>query len=447
MKGEQKTLQQSFQKKIDYEELVNCTRCGFCLPSCPTYIESDSDEVQSPRGRIALMKGVIDGIVEPTDEVKRSIDTCLGCRACETACPSGVKFGELLEQTRAAINEREKKSLKVKVVRNIVFNQLFTRKKRLVHLTNLVGLYQRSGLQSVTRKLGLIKFVPKNLRPMEAVLPNIPRKKELKNRPTYLKPTIEKKKRVGFFSGCLMDTVFMKTNDSTMRLLQLIGCEVVIPNTQGCCGALHAHSGENLQLKQMVQKNIEAFEEENVDYIVTNAGGCGGFLVDYGAVLKDDPEWHERAQRFTKKIKDISEVLMELGFHTFDLKLDDKIVTYQDSCHLKNSQKVFHEPRVLLQSISGVKYVEMNNADRCCGSAGTYNILEHEISMNILDDKMSEVKKTKAATIITSNPGCLLQMKIGVEREGLGDRVEVLHIADFLIKAYETNASRTTVEM
>jgi glycolate oxidase iron-sulfur subunit len=436
--AEKERITQEFQEKMDYDELLNCMRCGFCLPSCPTYIESGMDEAHSPRGRIAMMKAVVDGDIEPDDDVKRSLDLCLGCRACEPVCPSGVKYGHLLEQARDIIYQSKKKSISEKAVRKVVFQDLFPHQNRMVTAASLLGFYQRSGLQKIARKSGIMNFFPETLSTMEEILPPVPKKKELRNRPHYLPALINQKKKVAFFSGCLMDTVFMTTNDATMKLLQYAGCEIVIPKTQNCCGALHGHSGEREKAKQMAKKNIEAFELAEVDYIITNAGGCGAFLVDYGYLLKDEPEWAERAANFSAKIKDITSILVELNFHNEELQLDDQIVTYQDSCHLKNGQKTFMEPRKLLQSIQGVTYVEMYDASRCCGSAGIYNIVESEMSMQILDYKMAQTKKTNAKTIVTANPGCLLQMKLGIEREGLSGSVRAVHIVDFLLEAYET---------
>ncbi|MRG85750.1 (Fe-S)-binding protein [Salinibacillus xinjiangensis] len=434
---EKERIQQAFREKIDYDEIMNCTRCGFCLPSCPTYVETGHDEVHSPRGRIALMKGVVDGDIEPSEEVKRSIDLCLGCRACETACPSGVKFGRLLEQARDAIYQSNNQSLPVKLLRGVFFENLFPYQNRMIGLTGLLGVYQRSGMQKLAQKTGVMNLFPESMRTMEKVLPQVPKRKEMKNRPRHLRPLSEQKKKVAFFSGCLMDTIFMGTNDATTKLLQYAGCEIVVPEKQACCGALHGHSGEVNQAKEMAKRNIEAFEEAEVDYIITNAGGCGAFLVEYDHLLKDDPEWKERADTFAKKIKDITSVLVELEFHKLPLELPVQIVTYQDSCHLKNGQKTFMEPRTLLQSIDNVDYVEMKDASRCCGSAGIYNIVQSEMSMQILDYKMEQAQKTKAKTIVTANPGCLLQMKLGIEREGLSDQMDAVHIVDYLLEAYE----------
>ncbi len=445
MKEQEKNrIQQAFKEKMDYDELMNCTRCGFCLPSCPTYIETGQNEVHSPRGRIALMKGLVDGVIEPSDEVKESIDLCLGCRACEPVCPSGVQFGHLLEQARDAIYQTNEQSFIEKTTRSFAFNKLFPHQNRIQRATSLIGFYQRSGLQTIAHKTKAIKLVPKDLRAMEKVLPDVPKRKVMKQRPEQVTAIAPRRKRVAFFSGCLMDTMFLSTNDATIKLLQYAGCDIVIPKTQACCGALHGHSGERERAMEMAKRNIEAFEEEAVDYIITNAGGCGAFLHDYEYLLREDADWQKRAADFSRKIKDISSILIDLQFDELDLQVVDQIVTYQDSCHLKNGQHTFMEPRQLIEAIDGVHYVEMTDASRCCGSAGIYNIVESDMSMQILDYKMTQVKNTAAKTIVTANPGCLLQMKLGIEREGLSDSVQAVHLVDFLLQAYEQKEEQVT---
>ncbi|MED1438201.1 (Fe-S)-binding protein [Aeribacillus composti] len=433
--SEKQNIQRDFKERMDEDELLNCMRCGFCLPSCPTYIVSGYKESQSPRGRIALMKAVYDGVLQPDDEFEKSLNLCLGCRACEPVCPSGVNYGHLLEEARDIINQNKKHSLPVRAVRNVVFKQLFPKKSNLINITSLVGFYQRSGLQKAARKIGFMKLFPDHLREMEKILPDVPERKKLKQRSEYFPPKGEKKATVAFFSGCLMDTLFLETNHATIQLLQKAGCEIVIPKTQACCGALHGHSGEKELAKELAKQNIEAFEKSDVDYIITNAGGCGAFLIEYDHLLKDDPQWSERAEKFVAKIKDITSILYELEFHKqFRLSLPEQVVTYQDSCHLRNVMKTSKAPRELLRSIKGVTFTEMENADSCCGSAGIYNIVEPKTSMEILDQKMEKMKKTRATTIVTANPGCFMQMKLGIEREGLKD-VKAVHIVDLLLEA------------
>lgn len=433
--SEKKSIQIAFKERMNEDELLNCMRCGFCLPSCPTYLVSGYKESQSPRGRIALMKAVYDGVIQPDDEFVNSLNLCLGCRACEPVCPSDVHYGHLLEEARDIINQNKKHSLPVRTVRKVVFEKLFPKKSNLINVTSLVGYYQRSGLQKVARKIGFMKLFPDNLREMEKILPDIPKKKEMIDRDEHFAPAGSKKATVAFFSGCLMDTMFMETNHATIQLLQKAGCEIVIPKTQSCCGALHGHGGEKEIAKELAKQNIEAFEEHDVDYIITNAGGCGAFLIEYDHLLKDEPEWSERAKAFVAKIKDITEILYELDFHKkYSLSLPEQIVTYQDSCHLRNVMKTSKAPRELLRSIKGITFKEMENADSCCGSAGIYNIVEPKTSMEILDQKMVKIKKTKATTIVTANPGCLMQMMLGIEREKLKD-VKAVHIVDLLLEA------------
>ncbi|MBT2719558.1 (Fe-S)-binding protein [Bacillus sp. ISL-46] len=433
---EKQTIQEQFKARMNEDELINCMRCGFCLPTCPTYIESGYKESHSPRGRIALMKAVVDGLIEPDEDFERSLELCLGCRACEPVCPSGVNYGHLLEEARDIIHQNKKHSLPARVVRKTVFQELFPHQNRMRGVVGLIGFYQRSGIQTIARKIGFLGLLPDQLASMEKILPNVPTMKEMKNRPTYLPAIAEKVHRVAFFSGCLMDTMFLKSNDATMKLLQKAGCEVVIPRNQTCCGALHGHSGEKEAAKDLAKRNIRAFEDLNVDFIITNAGGCGAFLVDYDHLLKDDPAWKDRARDFKEKIKDISEILAAVDFHKkVTLELPAQVITYQDSCHLRNGMKTAAAPRRLLQAIQGAEYKEMKDADRCCGSAGIYNIVESEMSMVMLDAKMIEAKATHATTIVTANPGCLLQMQLGIEREGLSSTMRAVHIVDLLVEA------------
>ncbi|MDP4085741.1 MAG: (Fe-S)-binding protein [Bacillota bacterium] len=435
---EREKIQEQFKAKMDQDELLNCMRCGFCLPTCPTYIESGFKESHSPRGRIAMMKAVVDGLIEPDEDFERSLELCLGCRACEPVCPSGVHYGHLLEDARDIINQNKKRTLPIRVVRKAVFDGLFPHPNRMRNLTGFIGFYQRSGIQTIARKIGFFGLLPDSLKAMEKVLPKVPTMKEMKNRPDYLPAMGEQTKRVAFFSGCLMDTMFLQTNDATMKLLQLAGCEIVIPPNQTCCGALHGHSGEKDGAKELAKKNIKAFEDLRVDYIITNAGGCGAFLIDYDHLLKDDPEWKDRAKAFSEKIMDISEVLVKVKFHEkVNLELPFQIITYQDSCHLKNVMKTTSAPRTLLTAIKGAQYREMHDAGRCCGSAGIYNIIETENSMKMFDYKMVQTKNTQASTVVTANPGCLLQMKLGIEREGLSEKMRGVHIVDLLLEAVQ----------
>lgn len=443
--SKQTEIQQTFQQQMDEKELLNCMRCGFCLPSCPTYIESGQQETHSPRGRIALMKAVRDGVIEPDEDVEHSLNLCLGCRACEPVCPSGVKYGRLLEDARDIIQQHKKQSIPVKLVRRVVFKGLFPSQSRMRKAAGLLRFYQTSGLQTAARKTGMLKVLPPHLRLMEQALPKVPRQR--KSRLTEYKALGPARKRVAFFTGCLMDTVFFSTNEATIQLLQLAGCDVIVPPIQTCCGALHGHSGEKEQAKQLAKRNIEAFEEIDADAIVMNAGGCGAFLSDYDHLLSDDPDFQKRSKSFSKKITDISDILVELEFHRrMPLALPEQVITYQDSCHLRNGMGVQHAPRVLMKAIQGVSFKEMKDSGRCCGSAGIYNILQPKMSMQILDHKMTEATQTKAAAIVTSNPGCQLQMAAGIKRSGHSPSMRAVHLADLLLEAiqYGKKASSPT---
>ncbi|MEH7653024.1 (Fe-S)-binding protein [Bacillus safensis] len=443
--SKQTEIQQTFQQQMDEKELLNCMRCGFCLPSCPTYIESGQQETHSPRGRIALMKAVRDGVIEPDEDVEHSLNLCLGCRACEPVCPSGVKYGRLLEDARDIIQQHKKQSIPVKLVRRVVFKGLFPSQSRMRKAAGLLRFYQTSGLQTAARKTGMLKVLPPHLRLMEQALPKVP--PQQKSRLTEYKALGPARKRVAFFTGCLMDTVFFSTNEATIQLLQLAGCDVIVPPIQTCCGALHGHSGEKEQAKQLAKRNIEAFEEIDADAIVMNAGGCGAFLSDYDHLLCDDPDFQKRSEAFSKKITDISDILVELEFHRrMPLALPEQVITYQDSCHLRNGMGVQHAPRVLMKAIQGVSFKEMKDSGRCCGSAGIYNILQPKMSMQILDHKMTEASQTKAAAIVTSNPGCQLQMAAGIKRSGHSPSMRAVHLADLLLEAvqYGKKASSPT---
>ncbi|MGI8384016.1 (Fe-S)-binding protein [Robertmurraya sp. P23] len=429
----QQKIKQGFKEAIQEESLLDCMRCGFCLPACPTYVHTNYDETHSPRGRIALMKAVRDGLIPWDDDVEHSLNVCLGCRACEPACPAGVQYGHMLESAREVVKEVKKKGVIEKTIRNVAFNHLFQDQKKLSRATNLLHYYQRTGIQKITRKVGFLSLFPETMRGMEKILPNVPNPKDLKERGAYFSSIGETKATVAFFTGCLMDTMFSETNHSTIKLLQHAGCDVYIPKDQACCGALHAHSGEKKSAITLAKRNIEAFESLSVDFVVNNAGGCGAFLYDYPYLFEQDSEWQSRAKVFQQKVTDISTILSKMEFTNFKLRAKVPVViTYQDSCHLRNVTKVISEPRTLLKSIENAFFVELDGADQCCGSAGIYNLLQSEMSMKILDDKMVKVKDTKAGVVITSNPGCLLQMKLGIERAGLSHQMESMHIVDFL---------------
>lgn len=424
-------------KLLPYDETFQCVQCGYCLPACPTYQVLDKESA-SPRGRIALVKAAAEGKIDVLEHLAGPIDLCLGCRACEVACPSGVKYGTILEGSRQAIQSSmesagEQKAF-VRRVRRFVFKSLFPFPNRLKAVSGLIWLYQKSGLQQIAHILGLSKRLPYHLGEFEKALPEVSSPFSFVRRNTFVSAKRERKAKAAFFAGCVMDSLFFETNQKSIDLLSLVGCDVVLPQTQTCCGALHAHAGELEQAKELAKRNIEAFERTGADWYINNAGGCGAMLAEYDHLLADEPAWAERAKEFVKKSRDISVVLNELGPLPFQKEIPKRI-TYQDSCHLRNVQKVVSPPRQLLRSIPGAEVVELPGADGCCGSAGIYSLVQYETSMKILDLKMEAVRETNASLLVTSNPGCLLQMRMGIQRAKLEEQMKAVHLVDLLHEA------------
>lgn len=436
----QQQITQSMQTNLDQDQLTNCMRCGFCLPACPTYRETGL-EAASPRGRIALMKAVNDGLMSPDESFHEQIDLCLGCRACETACPAGVTYGRLLEQTRSSMAKHQPKSRYKKWLRNALLKKCFPYPHRLRVFSYLLSIYQNFGIQKIARVFKFTSILPEQIRQMERIMPRVDPRGSQKQMGEIIRPNGKKIGRVGMFRGCMMDVMFTETNKNTIRILTTLGYEVIFPDTQTCCGALHSHAGEEHLAKELARRNIHSFKEAQVDWIVSNAGGCGAQLVEYAHLLNDDTEFAEDARWLSERIKDVSQLVMEQMDLLSLWHPKSKRISYQDSCHLCNGMKVTGEPRRILQSISGAEYVELFEADRCCGSAGIYNLTHPEMSMNILDEKMEHVRATQADTIITSNPGCLLQMKLGIERAGLQKQMRAVHIVDFIMEALEPEHS------
>ncbi|MFC5530712.1 (Fe-S)-binding protein [Cohnella yongneupensis] len=434
-------LSRTLLAKLDYDQLTNCMRCGFCLPACPTFKETGV-EPESPRGRIALMKAAVDGLMTPDQAFRDQMSHCLGCRACEPACPADVKYGQLIEQTRDAIEDHAEHSVPVKGLRKLMFNGLFPHRNRLKWVGRALSAYRKSGLQRLARGTGVMKLFPKHIREMERILPAATGRGVVEQLGTFYPAQGVPIARVALFRGCVMDVLFAGTNVNTVKLLSAAGFEVVIPNDQTCCGALHAHSGELESARGLARTNVGIFRKLDVDYIVTNAGGCGAALVEYDHLLSEDASARTDANWFAGRVIDVSELLATKGrlpafADEAATAADPVVITYQDSCHLRNVMKSGSAPRKLMKQVANVAFKEMKEADRCCGSAGIYNVTQPEMAGQLLDHKMVHAEATQAEYLLTSNPGCLLQMKLGAERHGVSDRMKVMHVVDFL---YERSA-------
>ena len=416
------------QKKLDA-----CTHCGLCLPTCPTYRELGL-ETDSPRGRLYLMSTAFRE-VNPTplsEDWGKYIYRCLDCRACETACPSGVHFGELVEEARAIYELNAKRPKKYRMWTNLVFKGLLPKRIRLNLVFELLWLYQRLGIRSLVRRSGILKIMGK-MGEMEAMMPEIPSPIHKLSLRRFAPAKGKAKYRVGFVSGCVMNQLFTHTNLATVRVLQENGCDVLTPRKQTCCGALHVHNGVRDVALRLARQNIDAFEEENLDAIVINSAGCGATLKEYDALMQHDDEYAEKAARFTEKMRDISEFLAEIGITPPEGEIKRR-VTYDEPCHLVHGQNVHDQPRQLLQSIPGLDFVELRESEWCCGSAGIYNITQPDMSRSILERKMKHIADAQAEIVATGNPGCILQIQLGLRERG--SPMKVMHPVDLLDCAY-----------
>lgn len=401
---------------LDEDKSLACIHCGLCLSACPTYLET-GNENDSPRGRVYIMRGMQAGKVPTGGAAREHIDRCLGCRACEVACPSGVQYGALLEQTRDHIERKTWRSPWQMFLRRIAIEQVFPFPWRL----KLSLLPAR-----IIRRLGLENEMPKFARDLLGLIPD-----QIRNVPfPRVSPASgERKGRVGLVSGCVMSVMFSRTNAATVRLLNDAGFDVVTPEGQVCCGALYAHSGRLDKARESARRNIEIFEAANVDAIIINAAGCGSTLKEYGHLLGHDP----RAEAFGKRVFDITEFLAKhlAPEATAEARLSQFKTTYHDACHLAHAQRITAAPREIVRRHAGKNYVELPEADVCCGSAGTYNITEPELAERLQRRKIDNILKTGAEVVVTTNPGCILQIRAGLAKAGRKD-VKVVHIADYL---------------
>jgi len=412
---------------LDIPELYQCVHCGLCLDQCPTY-RALHIESESPRGRIHLVRAAAEGRIELNERFASHLNLCLMCRACESACPSGVQYGRIAEAAREILGPPG--SPLARAVQRAAFQYLLPSPLRLRIAARLLGFYQRSGLGRL-----LELALPERLREMQSMMPAVPRR--FFNPRSEVMPAIAKNRaRVGMLSGCVMSVLFPEVNEATLRVLRLNGCDVVLPKKQLCCGALNVHNGETVTAKAMARQNIDAFLESKLDAVVVNAAGCGAAMKEYGHLLRDDPAYAEKAERFGRLVKDAGEYLFELGPRAPQRPIE-RVVTYQDPCHLAHGQKIRSQPRELLKAIPGIELREMNGADRCCGSAGIYNLTHPEMSQELLQEKMAAIAETSAEIVVAPNPGCMLQLRYGAKR--YGPPVEVLHLMDLLDRAYDAN--------
>ncbi|HEX4227958.1 MAG TPA: heterodisulfide reductase-related iron-sulfur binding cluster [Bryobacteraceae bacterium] len=422
-------------------DLDKCVHCGLCLNACPTYRELGV-EMDSPRGRIYQMNQVANG-APITDSYIEHINLCLACRGCETACPSGVPYGRLIEAARAELEARRKPSFWNRTFRNFIFHKFLPSRTALQIAGAGLFLYQASGMQRLLRATALLKLFGK-LGNLEALSPNAEAPFFFSKIGKTFAPQGERRYRVAFLAGCIANVAFARMNEATVRVLQKNGCEVVIPGAQNCCGALHVHAGLKDEARALARNNIDAVLDGGFDAVITNAAGCGSTLKEYDELLEHDPLYREKAIRFKALMKDITEFLASIELNP-DMGPVDAVATYQDSCHLAHGQKIKAAPRQLLRSVPGLTFREMPMADLCCGSAGIYNITQNEMAMEILEHKMAYVEGTQANLIVTANPGCMLQLAAGARLYGKGERV--LHVVQVLDEAYRSSraAGRQTL--
>ena len=410
---------------------TSCIQCGFCLPKCPTY-RLTGHETASPRGRIDLMRAVADGDLAAS-EIATQLDFCLGCRACETACPAGVEFGKLLEAGRAEARVGRTGSRLGAWVQRLCLQALLPIPALVQQLASILHVYQVSGLQQLWRASKVLRRLAPTLATMEMLLPRVPARAERRPVPVETAPVGAGQGRVAMLTGCIMPALLPEVNHATAQVLAANGYRVYAPPAQRCCGALQAHAGEIETARQLARYNIAVFEATDAEWVVVNSAGCGALMKEYGHLLRDDPAFAARAKAFSQRVCDVSERLMAVPLrpplHPVPLR-----VAYDDPCHLLHGQKVHEQPRHLLQQIPALTLLEVSESDWCCGSAGIYNLLHPETAQALLDRKMRHLAAVEPQLIVTGNPGCILQLRQGVAQYGLA--AEVLHPVEVLARAY-----------
>lgn len=403
--------------------LDTCVHCGFCLPACPSY-QVLGRETDSPRGRIYAMRAGLDGRIGMTPTVVQHFDTCLGCMACETACPSGVKYAPLIEQTRAAVETHHPRATGERWFRSLLFQTLpYPSRLRWLALPLVL-------LGALRRSAPVLALTPRRLRPLLTLAPEVGAGALFAATPAMTPAVGERRLRVGLVTGCVQRTFFSGVNDATARVLAAEGCDVVAPPSQGCCGALMVHAGEEAQAQAFARQLIATFEAAQVDYVAINAAGCGSSMKDYGHLLRNDPAWAARAEAFSRKVRDISELLVQLGPARAPRHPVQARVAYHDACHLAHAQGVRSQPRTLLAAIPGLTVVPFADGDMCCGSAGIFNLTQPDMASELGRRKAGHIADASPDLVVTSNPGCLLQIQSAAREQGHTFRV--LHLVELL---------------
>ncbi|HEV7403052.1 MAG TPA: (Fe-S)-binding protein [Chthoniobacteraceae bacterium] len=424
-------------RHLDFSILQQCIHCGMCLPTCPTY-DSTKLERNSPRGRIALMRNIAEGKLEVTKAFGDELYFCLGCLACETACPAGVEYAPMFEAARADIETAGVLAAPQRnVVRELMLCWLFTNPALLRAIGRILHWYQFWGAEVLVRRLGLLRLLPRQWRELEPLTPRVqPHFSDELIAP--VESPAERRYRVGMLTGCVQDLVYPHVNRDTVEVLVANGCEVFTPRAQHCCGSLHAHNGELELAREMARRQIDGMERtagplESLDAIISNAAGCGSHLKHYDHLLADDPEYAAKARAWSARLQDVHEWLAGHGLRP-PAAAAEQTVTYHEACHLCHGQKISRQPRELLRAIPGLKLVELPEATWCCGSAGIYNITQPDMSRKLLDRKLANLRKTGVSVVASANTGCCVQLEAGLREAGMA--VEVVHPVTLLARAY-----------
>jgi len=419
---------------LSVEGVNQCVHCGLCLAYCPTFSELGT-EMDSPRGRILLVKSLAEGRIGLSDPTVRHLSLCLDCRACETVCPAGVPYGRLIEAAKAEIERQRPGGWARRVFRWLNFGLLLGHPRLLAAAAAMLRLYQASGLQRLVRASGIVRVLPGTLPAWEALLP--PLTAPAAPLAPFTPAEGARRGRVAILAGCVQSVVFGAHNQATVHVLAKNGWDVVVPSGQGCCGALNAHGGDHARALVMARRTIEAFEADPVDAVVVNTSGCGAHMKAYGTLLAGDPAWAERARRFAATVRDIAELLAEAPLRG-PLSPVPMTVTYHHPCHVVHGQKIRSAPLTLLAQIPSLRVVELPESDWCCGSAGLYNLTEPEMAGRLQRRKVRHVLGTDASAVITANPGCILQIQQGLR--AAGSAVPVLHLVEILDRAHRAPA-------